>query len=64
MNNKSKYCEGCTYYIKYGSDMVNCIPYNKDGSCPCANCIVKMICTYNVCDAWTKWDSPHPRKYQ
>ncbi len=27
---------------------------NKDGSCPCTNCLVKMMCD-DPCESWEKW---------
>jgi len=43
-------CEGC-------ADTDNeqkCKKRNLDGSCPCQNCIVKMMCC-NICIEWTEW---------
>lgn len=52
------HCRGCrTYEFE---DLLCNIKYNKDGSCPCTNCIVKMICTYpsqvvGQCKIFEKW---------
>jgi len=43
------HCDGC-----YAKGNV-CSGYNDDGSCPCTECIVKMMC-YSLCDVHDKWD--------
>ena len=53
MNN---HCEGCiTLKDPYGKG-ISCYwySYNKDGSCPCTNCLIKMICDL-FCDNFGKW---------
>jgi len=45
---KEPNCEGCT------DAPWNCNKYNKDGSCPCTQCIVKTMCI-DVCDKWNIW---------
>lgn len=47
-----EHCDGCLYnnsgtgcYRRYR---------NKDGSCPCSICIIKMMCR-TTCDAWHSW---------
>jgi hypothetical protein len=45
MNNMEKLCKGCLTYDK-------CIGYKiKDITCPCINCLVKMMCMYS-CDKY------------
>jgi len=34
-----KYCKGCRFKI-----LCEHIEFNKEGSCPCTNCIVKGMC--------------------
>jgi len=47
---KNKNCEGCN------AQWDNCSShYNNDCSCPCVDCVVKVICTY-YCEKWTKWE--------
>jgi len=44
---KDEHCEGC-----YGKCS---IPYaNKNGKCPCSNCIIKVMCDI-TCDIWLRW---------
>ena len=50
-----KNCEGCNYYAMY-EDRASCIEFNKDDSCPCVVCLVKMVCRHNVCDEWVEWN--------
>ncbi len=41
-----KFCEGCKIY-SYESGDVRCeyIDHNKDASCPCTTCVVKVMCS-------------------
>ncbi len=52
MSNKN-HCEGCSHYRAY-RNKASCVDYNKDGSCPCTICIVKLMCN-NTCDNWETW---------
>ncbi len=45
------YCEGCD---TYSGNKEDCAIDNKDGSCPCCTCIVKVMCQ-DACDEWSKW---------
>lgn len=45
MNN----CSGCIDYEEYVDGYEDCMMYNENGSCPCTNCIVKVVCE-DPCD--------------
>ncbi len=49
-------CEGCNTREGPG-DYFDCsyIANNKDGSCPCTECIVKAMCDI-PCDDYEKWN--------
>lgn len=47
---KKKDCEGCKKRAILGSENV-CFFYNdKNLICPCSICLVKIMCTTNICD--------------
>ncbi len=49
------YCVGCR---DFSADQVAamCSEYNKDGNCPCTNCIVKTMCVASSsCDDLGDW---------
>ena len=49
------YCEGCeTYLNKKGYSDCSFHKDNQDGSCPCSQCIVKMMCQI-PCDPYEDW---------
>ena len=50
---KNKNCEGCTQYILYPDS--KCISHNTEVNCPCTECIIKMICRSDYCEAWKIW---------
>ena len=50
---KNEQCEGCTQYILFPNAI--CISNNTDVSCPCTDCIIKMICREDYCEAWKIW---------
>jgi len=44
------YCKGC-----FVVDYCNYPEYNKNGVCPCTNCLIKMVCNdddIELCDEW------------
>lgn len=48
----SEYCKGCVIF-----EYCNYSKYNKNGVCPCTNCLIKMVCENtgdNLCDDWKK----------
>ena len=45
------WCEGCITYLK-----LTCSSQNKEGACPCTECVVKVMCDTN-CEIWTEWTS-------
>ena len=48
-------CEGCNTHSDEGPPNGCCYrEYNEDNSCPCINCLVKMICN-DPCDYYEKW---------
>ena len=57
-------CEGCLIYetapnkdkIKY---MVAFCGLSKQGTCPCFNCIVKVMC-HDACNRFKEWRVEHP----
>ncbi len=49
----NKNCEGCKAYVGIGHGEV-CQDYNKNNSCPCESCIVKMMCV-SACDTCRVW---------
>ncbi len=48
---------GCNIKMPWGW----CDQYNRDGSCPCTVCIVKVMC-YTECDLWYKWSEEYEIK--
>jgi len=46
----NKHCEGCN--AQGNSCSSN---YNDDFSCPCMECVVKVICTV-YCEKWSLWE--------
>ncbi len=55
-----KHCGGCTHYGIY-VHLASCVDFNKDGSCPCTECVVKVTCVHNVCDNWKEWNQKRVR---
>ena len=47
------YCEGCATSTEDQCDMSN---INKEGECPCTECIIKMICRQG-CNGYNEWRS-------
>jgi len=45
--NEYQNCNGC------GTEC-EMIEFNKDRSCPCTQCLVKIMCE-NICEGWEKW---------
>ncbi len=43
MDKISKYCEGCMSQI-HGHGYCKLMNSNKKGECPCASCLIKVIC--------------------
>ncbi len=46
----SEYCKGCLVV-----DYCNYVKYNRNGVCPCTNCLIKMVCEDtgdSLCDEW------------
>lgn len=50
------YCEGCATYLAQNENHHDCPYYkdNQDSSCPCSNCLVKMMCG-DPCDDYETW---------
>ena len=49
-------CKGCiTDHYETGTHHCYWDYYNKDGTCPCSNCLVKMMCN-EACDEFEKWN--------
>ncbi len=48
-------CDGCFTLINLNG-YLSCSYFfnNKDGSCPCTNCLVKVICE-EACSNYKKW---------
>lgn len=53
MRNK---CDGCSYK----TIAIRCYKI-QDGSCPCTNCLVKMMCDYG-CESWDEWYKNQSKK--
>jgi len=50
-----EHCKGCAELkLKQEGDPASCTNQNKDSSCICANCIIKMICE-NGCQEFDDW---------
>jgi len=49
-------CDGCSYK----TIAVRCYKI-QDGSCPCTNCLVKMMCDYG-CESWDEWYKTQSKK--
>ena len=48
-------CDGCSDSDEnIHFNICELIFYNKNGSCPCTNCIVKMMCS-DSCDKFALW---------
>lgn len=49
------FCDGCETYRGPG-EYFDCSYHknNQDGSCPCSNCIVKVMCG-DPCDKYDDW---------
>ena len=64
-NYKNENCIGCTIY----QDNLRCCKYNE-GSCPCTNCIVKMMkcdpakTVNDSCDKWRSWFNEYYMKHK
>ena len=41
-------CNGCAAKGRV------CSTFNNDGSCPCVNCLIKMMCN-NQCEKYDEW---------
>ncbi len=52
---ENEHCEGCSAYLK-DFDSNHCAQYNTDGSCPCTECIIKIMCTSALCEKYLEWD--------
>jgi len=55
----NKHCKGCLIGIVYQGIMTDalCSTKNKDGSCPCGLCVVKMMCSKR-CEKRSDWIMP------
>jgi hypothetical protein len=53
-------CDGCGMNNRYTEEAV-CLPHNKKGSCPCTNCIVKIMCK-SFCEMAADWWIDHDDK--
>jgi hypothetical protein len=47
-------CDGCRLHGIDYYDQITCLPHNKDGSCPCSFCLVKIMCD-DFCDKADDW---------
>ncbi len=50
------YCKGCATHLAQNENHHDCPYYkdNQDSSCPCSNCLVKMMCG-DPCDDYETW---------
>ena len=49
--NQVNYCKGCNEYHDTGCSFIN---HNRDGTCPCTECVVKTMCLVS-CDSYDEW---------
>ncbi len=51
----NKHCFGCRAYYTESEEIQCAFKFsNIDGSCPCTNCIVKVICN-QICDPFVDY---------
>ena len=48
-------CKGCIWPDACDDNYCGVILQKDDQICPCATCLVKMVCD-NICDEWVAYD--------
>ncbi len=52
----SEYCKGCDSYSRLSRYHCSFAVDNKEGDCPCTNCLVKVPCDgTEICKLWDEW---------